>query len=185
MHAQQGTTVATLHARTHASTHTTTPHPSCPNACVCAPTKHTQPTTQGLRVVLNDGAAHAVDSNEMAFRLAAIGGFRQVGLLLLCVQALCARVLPVQRPSCSSGPDNSCASRESTQQSLLLLPPAGLPVCAPHRAGACDEGGGHRASGVPGEAQERRGGALSRCWHSATRGSIPQAVVAPLACQAQ
>jgi elongation factor G len=32
---------------------------------------------QGVRVVLNDGAAHAVDSNEMAFRLAAIGGFRQ------------------------------------------------------------------------------------------------------------
>jgi elongation factor G len=32
---------------------------------------------QGIRVVLNDGAAHAVDSNEMAFRLAAIGGFRQ------------------------------------------------------------------------------------------------------------
>lgn len=27
--------------------------------------------------MLNDGAAHAVDSNEMAFRLAAIGGFRQ------------------------------------------------------------------------------------------------------------
>jgi len=32
---------------------------------------------QGIRIVLNDGAAHAVDSNEMAFRLAAIGGFRQ------------------------------------------------------------------------------------------------------------
>ncbi|WIA10608.1 hypothetical protein OEZ85_010791 [Tetradesmus obliquus] len=32
---------------------------------------------EGVRVVLNDGAAHAVDSNEMAFRLAAIGGFRQ------------------------------------------------------------------------------------------------------------
>ncbi|KAF8068404.1 elongation factor G [Scenedesmus sp. PABB004] len=32
---------------------------------------------EGIRVVLNDGGAHAVDSNEMAFRLAAIGGFRQ------------------------------------------------------------------------------------------------------------
>jgi elongation factor G len=32
---------------------------------------------QRARVVLTDGAAHAVDSNEMAFRLAAIGGFRQ------------------------------------------------------------------------------------------------------------
>lgn len=31
---------------------------------------------QGVRVVLTDGAAHAVDSNELAFRLAAIGGFR-------------------------------------------------------------------------------------------------------------
>jgi elongation factor G len=32
---------------------------------------------QRARVVLTDGAAHAVDSNEMAFRLAAVGGFRQ------------------------------------------------------------------------------------------------------------
>ena len=31
----------------------------------------------GVRVVLEDGAAHAVDSNEMSFKLAAIGGFRQ------------------------------------------------------------------------------------------------------------
>jgi hypothetical protein len=31
-------------------------------------------------VVLNDGAAHAVDSNELAFRLAAIGGFRSAYL---------------------------------------------------------------------------------------------------------
>lgn len=32
---------------------------------------------QGVRAVLTDGAAHAVDSNEMAFRVAAINGFRQ------------------------------------------------------------------------------------------------------------
>jgi elongation factor G len=31
---------------------------------------------EGVRVVLTDGAAHAVDSNELAFRLAAIGAFR-------------------------------------------------------------------------------------------------------------
>lgn len=31
----------------------------------------------GLRVVLTDGAAHAVDSNEIAFKLAAVGAFRQ------------------------------------------------------------------------------------------------------------
>ncbi len=31
---------------------------------------------EGVRVVLTDGAAHAVDSNELAFRLASIGGFR-------------------------------------------------------------------------------------------------------------
>ena len=31
----------------------------------------------GVRVVLQDGAAHAVDSNEMAFKLAAKGAFRE------------------------------------------------------------------------------------------------------------
>ena len=31
----------------------------------------------GVRVVLLDGAAHAVDSNEISFRAAAIGGFKQ------------------------------------------------------------------------------------------------------------
>jgi elongation factor G len=35
---------------------------------------------QGVRVVLTDGAAHAVDSNEMAFRLAAGYAFRQAFL---------------------------------------------------------------------------------------------------------
>jgi len=42
---------------------------------------------QGVRVVLNDGAAHAVDSNEIAFRSAAQGAFReafrQAGPLIL------------------------------------------------------------------------------------------------------
>ncbi len=32
---------------------------------------------QGVRVVLTDGAAHAVDSSELAFRIAAVQGFRQ------------------------------------------------------------------------------------------------------------
>lgn len=36
---------------------------------------------ENLRVVLTDGAAHAVDSSELAFKLASIYAFRQVGLL--------------------------------------------------------------------------------------------------------
>lgn len=32
---------------------------------------------QGLRVVLVDGASHHVDSSEIAFKLAALGAFRQ------------------------------------------------------------------------------------------------------------
>ncbi len=32
---------------------------------------------QNVRVVLVDGASHPVDSNELAFRVAAIQGFRQ------------------------------------------------------------------------------------------------------------
>jgi len=31
----------------------------------------------GVRVVLTDGAAHAVDSNELSFKAAAAGGFKQ------------------------------------------------------------------------------------------------------------
>ncbi len=38
-------------------------------ACVAA---------QGVRVVLTDGAAHSVDSNELAFRIASVNAFRQV-----------------------------------------------------------------------------------------------------------
>ena len=33
---------------------------------------------EGMRVVLTDGASHAVDSSEMAFKLAALSAFRQV-----------------------------------------------------------------------------------------------------------
>lgn len=38
---------------------------------------------ENLRIALTDGAAHAVDSSELAFKLAAIYAFRQV--LLSCV----------------------------------------------------------------------------------------------------
>lgn len=31
----------------------------------------------GVRVVLEDGAAHAVDSSELAFRAAALGAFKE------------------------------------------------------------------------------------------------------------
>ena len=54
--------------------------------------RHQQPPLwpQNVRVVLTDGAAHAVDSSEMAFRIASIQAFRlayggagaQVGLPL-------------------------------------------------------------------------------------------------------
>lgn len=33
---------------------------------------------ENLRIALTDGAAHAVDSSELAFKLAAIYAFRQV-----------------------------------------------------------------------------------------------------------
>lgn len=36
---------------------------------------------ENVRIVLTDGASHAVDSSELAFKLAAIYAFRQV---LLC-----------------------------------------------------------------------------------------------------
>ena len=36
-----------------------------------------------LRCVLTDGASHAVDSSELAFKLAAIYAFRQVGELTI------------------------------------------------------------------------------------------------------
>lgn len=37
---------------------------------------HPQPHPQGVQVVLTDGAAHAVDSSEVAFRIAAVNAFR-------------------------------------------------------------------------------------------------------------
>jgi len=36
---------------------------------------------ENLRVVLTDGASHAVDSSELAFKLAALYAFRQVQFL--------------------------------------------------------------------------------------------------------
>lgn len=36
---------------------------------------------ENLRVVLTDGAAHAVDSSELAFKMASIYAFRQVILI--------------------------------------------------------------------------------------------------------
>lgn len=33
---------------------------------------------ENIRIVLTDGASHAVDSSELAFKLAAIYAFRQV-----------------------------------------------------------------------------------------------------------
>ena len=35
---------------------------------------------ENIRIVLTDGASHAVDSSELAFKLAAIYAFRQVCL---------------------------------------------------------------------------------------------------------
>jgi elongation factor G len=36
---------------------------------------------ENVRVVLLDGAAHAVDSNELSFHLAAIGAFRECNII--------------------------------------------------------------------------------------------------------
>lgn len=36
---------------------------------------------ENIRIVLTDGASHAVDSSELAFKLAAIYAFRQVCLM--------------------------------------------------------------------------------------------------------
>lgn len=40
---------------------------------------------ENLRVVLTDGAAHAVDSSELAFKLASIYAFRQVIFIIFWV----------------------------------------------------------------------------------------------------
>ena len=39
----------------------------------------------GVRMVLEDGVSHPVDSSEIAFKLAAIGAMRQC----MCVEAAC------------------------------------------------------------------------------------------------
>lgn len=44
------------------------PNPAAPLPLCCAP--------QGVRVVLTDGAAHAVDSSELAFKLASLFAFK-------------------------------------------------------------------------------------------------------------
>lgn len=38
---------------------------------------------ENLRIILTDGASHAVDSSELAFKLAAIYAFRQVSLIAM------------------------------------------------------------------------------------------------------
>ena len=43
----------------------------------CAQSTLTGHPAQGIRFVLKDGASHSVDSSDLAFRLAAIGAFRQ------------------------------------------------------------------------------------------------------------
>jgi elongation factor G len=40
---------------------------------------------ENVRIVLTDGASHAVDSSELAFKLAAIYAFRKVCLYLILV----------------------------------------------------------------------------------------------------
>lgn len=45
---------------------------------------------ENIRVVLTDGAAHAVDSSELAFRLTSIYAFRQVSFYF---QVFCVYVL--------------------------------------------------------------------------------------------
>lgn len=45
--------------------------------CICRGALIGHPV-ENLRVVLTDGASHAVDSSELAFKLAALYAFRQV-----------------------------------------------------------------------------------------------------------
>lgn len=44
---------------------------------------------ENIRVVLTDGAAHAVDSSELAFRLASIYAFRQVSFYFQVFVFMC------------------------------------------------------------------------------------------------
>lgn len=57
---------------------------------------HAHLRLQGVKVVLTDGAAHPVDSNEMAFKLAAIQGFRQVrDILSFCALSFLSENVPL------------------------------------------------------------------------------------------
>jgi hypothetical protein len=42
---------------------------------------------ENIRIVLTDGASHAVDSSELAFKLASIYAFRQVRLVIFVQSA--------------------------------------------------------------------------------------------------
>ena len=60
----------------------------------------------GVRMVLEDGVSHGVDSSELAFRLAAVGAMRQ-GELPSCEHGLSEEVpppLPSLPPSCTCCP---------------------------------------------------------------------------------
>lgn len=50
----------------------------CSNVCRGSLIGH---PVENVRIVLTDGASHAVDSSELAFKLAAIYAFRQVLLI--------------------------------------------------------------------------------------------------------
>ena len=102
---------------THAHTHTThtkhTHNTHKTHTHTCQHTHKTHAHTQGVRVVLTDGAAHAVDSNELAFRLAAVGGFRDAYrdaqptvlepimkvCVCVCVHCVCVDVCPCKGPN--------------------------------------------------------------------------------------
>lgn len=49
-------------------------------SCTCRGSLIGHPV-ENIRIVLTDGASHAVDSSELAFKLAAIYAFRQVATL--------------------------------------------------------------------------------------------------------
>ena len=50
---------------------------------------------EGIRIVLTDGASHAVDSSELAFKLASIYAFRKVFLIYYLYRVDCASTIDV------------------------------------------------------------------------------------------